>query len=104
MNIRTISFSTPKFHAKAITNDNQNRFISINKSPKTKTKTLLFATTSENKKTNDLNNILVLSKKKPITEPTAVSDKKGVLLYQKVERDNLFSNGAELINRFHFKI
>lgn len=102
MKIRTSSFSTPKSHAKAITNDNQNRFISINKSPKTKP--LLLATISENKKTNDLNNILVLSKKKSITQPTAVSDKKGVLLYQNVERDKLFSNGAELINRFHFKV
>lgn len=47
MNIRTISFSTPKSHAKAITNDNQNHFISINKSPKTKL--LLLATISKNK-------------------------------------------------------
>ena len=102
MNIRTISFSTPKFHAKTI--DNQNRFTGFNKPHNTKPKQLLSSTISENKKPNELNNIFVLSKKNSIAQPTAVSDKKGVLLYQNVEKDKSFSNGGELINRFHFKV
>ena len=101
MNIRTISFSTPKFHAKSIYNDNQNLFTSLKKSHKTKPHQLL---TLAEKKPNELNSVFLLSKKNPITQPIAVSDKKGVLLYQNVERDKSFSNGVELINRFHFKV
>ena len=32
------------------------------------------------------------------------NDRKGILLYQQTERDNSFSNRAELVNRFNFKI
>lgn len=37
-------------------------------------------------------------------QPPAVAEKKGVLLYQQLERNKLFSNGTELINRFNFKV
>lgn len=62
------------------------------------------------------NNILILSKKgmnKPTLsirtvsnniQPPALADKKGVLLYQQIERNKLFSNGNELINRFNLKV
>lgn len=36
-------------------------------------------------------------------QPPAVAEKKGVLLYQQLERNKLFANGTELINRFNFK-
>ena len=32
------------------------------------------------------------------------NNRKGVLLYQQIERDNFISNRGDLINRFHFKI
>lgn len=33
-----------------------------------------------------------------------VGEKRGVLLYQQIERNKIFSDGAELINRFYFKV
>ena len=39
-----------------------------------------------------------------IIQPKALVDKKGILLYQQIERNNLFSNNSELTNRFYFKI
>jgi len=70
------------------------------------------------KKTRSINNnsILILSKKntsKPqfsirITsstiQPAAVADKNGVLLYQQIERNKLFSNQSELVNRFNYRV
>lgn len=38
-----------------------------------------------------------------IPQQDSISDKKGILLYQQVERNKLFSNQSELVNRFHFK-
>ena len=37
-------------------------------------------------------------------QPSAVADKKGVLLYQQIERDKLFTNQSELVNRFNYKV
>ena len=37
-------------------------------------------------------------------EIRTLNNKKGILLYQNIERDNLFSNNVELVNRFHYKI
>ena len=34
----------------------------------------------------------------------AAADKKGVLLYQQIERNKLFSNQSELLNRFNYKV
>ena len=40
-----------------------------------------------------------------VFQPISISNnRKGVLLYQQIERDDSFSNRGELINRFHFKI
>ena len=40
-----------------------------------------------------------------IFQPISINNnRKGVLLYQQIERDNSFSNKGELVNRFHFKI
>ena len=67
------------------------------------------------------NNLLLITKKntKPqfslkitpnIVQPTnkiqtsSVADAKRVLLYQQIERNKLSSNGAELINRFNYKV
>lgn len=74
--------------------------------------------TIQAKKTRSINNnsILVLSKKnisKPqfsirttssVIQPATVADKKGVLLYQQVERNKLFSNQSELVNRFNYRV
>lgn len=37
-------------------------------------------------------------------QPAAVAEKKGVLLYQQLERNKLFNNGSELVNRFNYKV
>ena len=38
------------------------------------------------------------------SQPFAIADKKGVLLYQQVEKNKWLLNGAELVNRFHYKV
>jgi len=74
--------------------------------------------TIQNKKLRSINNnsLLVLSKKntsKPqfsiritssMIQPAATADKKGVLLYQQIERNKLFSNQSELVNRFNYRV
>lgn len=74
--------------------------------------------TIQTKKRRSINNnsLLVLSKKNSkqpqfsikitssFNQPLAAADKKGVLLYQQVERNKLFSNQSELVNRFNYKI
>ena len=64
----------------------------------------------------DSNSILILSKRKSdnpnfsikitssMIQPPTVADKKGVLLYQQIERNKLFSNQSELVNRFNYKV
>ncbi len=99
MDIRITPLSTFKSHPKTSLGDNRNRFTDFNKSPATKSRRLFLSTIPAKK----LNNILVLSKKTTVVQPITVADKKGVLLYQHIERNKLFSNGAELINRFHLK-
>ncbi len=37
-------------------------------------------------------------------QPPTIAEKKGVLLYQQLERNNFYSNGTGLINRFNFKV
>ena len=102
MDIKITPFSTLRTQPKTNLADNRNRFTDFNKSPATKSRQLILST----KKTpvKNLNNMLVLSKKTTVAQPIAVTDKKGLLLYQQIERNNLFSNGTELINRFQLKV
>ncbi len=102
MDIRITPFSTLRAHPKTSLTDNRNRFTDFNKSPATKSRQLLLPT--KQIQTKNLNNTLVLSSKTTVAQPIAVTDKKGVFLYQQIERNKLFSNGTELINRFHFKV
>ena len=101
VDIRITPFSTFSSHPKTSLADNRNRFTHINKSPATKPKQLLLSTNKI--PTKNLNNIFVLSRKSTLVQPIAVTDKKGIFLYQQIERNKLFSNGAELVNRFHLK-
>lgn len=85
----------------------------VRTSPALSKHTFSFIPAKKPRASND--NLLVLSKNKlnpnrlsiKITssriQPAAVAEKKGVLLYQQLERNKLFSNGTELINRFNFK-
>ena len=42
----------------------------------------------------------ISSKVVPLRE---AEEKKGILLYQQIERNKLFNNGNELVSRFHLK-
>lgn len=42
----------------------------------------------------------ISSKVLPLRE---AEEKKGILLYQQIERNKMFNNGNELVSRFHFK-
>ena len=99
MDIRITPFSTSRSQPKPNLTDNRNRFTDFNKSPATKSRRLFLSKIPAKK----LNNILVLSKKTTVAQPITVADKKGVLLYQQIEKNKLFSNGTKLINRFHLK-
>ena len=83
--------------------------------------TKLPTTFSTNKPTTN-KSLLILSKEKidqpSINKPQALiklssnifqpisvnNDRKGVLLYQQIEKDDFFSNRGEVVNRFHYKI
>ena len=101
MDIKITPFSTLRSQPKTNLADNRNRFTDFNKSPATKSRQLLLPA----KKTpiKNLNNILVLSGKATVAQSITIVDKKGILLYQQIERNKLFSNGTELINRFQHK-
>lgn len=101
MDIRITPYSTLRSYPKENLVDNRNRFTHINKSPTAKSKQLIFSTKISQPK--NLNNIFILSKKTSVVQPNALTDKKGVLLYQQIERNKLFSNGTELLNRFNLK-
>lgn len=101
MDIRITPFSTLRSQPKTNLADNRNRFTDFNKSLATKPRQLLLLT--KKTPTKNLNNMLMLSKKTTMAQPIAVADKKGLLLYQQIERNKLFSNGTELTNRFHLK-
>ncbi len=58
----------------------------------------------KNTKSLDSNNIILIKKKTVEVKPLGIADNKGVILYQQVERGNVFSNRVELVNRFHFKV
>lgn len=100
MDIRITPFTNLRTQPKTTIADDRNRFTDVNKSHKTTPKRLLLSITPK----KNLNNVLVLSKTTTVSQPIVAADKKGVLLYQQVERNKLFSNGPELINRFHFKV
>lgn len=102
MNSRITPFTTLNTQSKIDRTSKPNRFISPNKSTTTKSKSLLLPSKKQTKK---LNNIFLLTNKKTmLVRPVVVADKKGVLLYQQIERDKSFLNGSELINCFHFKV
>ena len=100
VDIRLTPFTNLRTQPKITIADDRSRFADFNKSHKTKPKRLFLSITPK----KNLNNILVLSKKSITLQPIVAPDKKGVSLYQQVERNKLFSNGTELINRFHFKV
>lgn len=89
--------------------------------PQTKEKSILFKSAdflikNNNSLLNSTNNISNKSKSDNTklslrlnVEPKQVQsqergEKKGVLLYQQIERNKIFSVGSELINRFHYKV
>ena len=100
MDIRITPFTNLRTQPKITHADNRNRFTDFNKPHKTTSKQLLL----QLKPKKNLNNVLVLSKKATASQPIVTLDKKGISLYQQVERNKLFSNGSELVNRFHFKV
>jgi len=77
---------------------------------------------AKNLRSSNNNSLLLLSKKNSHTpqysvkttsnmiQPpsvagtSSVADKKNVLLYQQIERNKLFSNNSELVNRFNYKV
>jgi len=78
-------------------------------------------TTFNNKKSEANNNLVGFSKKKTtklelntprltlklsskFIPPREAEDKKGILLYQQIERNKIFNSGNELVNRFHLKV
>jgi len=58
----------------------------------------------QNTKSNDLNNVVLIKRITVELKPLGITDNKGVVLYQQVERNNVFSNKVELVNRFHHKV
>ena len=111
MDIRTTSFSTLRSQPKSISLEHHNRSNNINKSsnfnpsteikPKRKFLSIIPISKTQPKKLNDT---FILPEKSVLTQATATADKKGVLLYQQVEKNKITPNGMELINRFHFKV
>lgn len=109
MDIRATSFSSLRSQPKSISLEHHNRSNNINKSsnfsPSTEIKSKRkFLTNIPISKTQpkELNNIFILAKKEGSSQTTA--DKKGVLLYQQVEKNKITPNGIELLNRFNFKV
>jgi len=107
VNIRITPFTTSNTQSKIDQTPKPIRFINPNKSTTTKsttTKSKLLLIPAK-KQTTKLNNTFLLTNKKTmLVRPVVVADKKGVFLYQQIERDKSFLNGSELINRFHFKV
>ena len=105
MDVRITSFSAFKSQPKTNFADKSARFSHLNELSTKKSKQLLHSPISTKKlSTKNLNDILISSKKTFAIEPRGKADKKGVLLYQQVEKNKLSLNGAELINRFHHKV
>jgi len=102
VNIRITPFTPLNTQSKIDRTPKPDRFISPNKPTATKSKSLLIPDKKQTKKLN--NTFLLTNKKTMLVRPVVVADKKGVFLYQQIERDKSFSNGSELINRFHFKV
>ena len=100
MDIRITPYTNLRTQPKITIADDRNRFTDFNKLNKNTPKQLFLSITPK----KSFNNVLVLSNKTTASQPIITTNKKGVLLYQQVERNKLFSNGAELINRFNFKV
>ena len=105
MDVRITSFSAYKTQPKIYRTDDPTRFSNFNKSSTKKSKQLLLSPISTKQvSAKKLDNLLVLSKKTFVIQPRSGANKKGVLLYQQVERNKLFPSGVELTNRFHHKV
>lgn len=104
MDIRVTSFSPKQIKPKLKQNENPPHFARLNGPIESKPKRLLLAITANKKSpSKDLNSIFMLSKNSISTQPNIRLNNKGVQLYQQIERGKLFTNGAELVNRFNFK-
>ena len=103
MDIRIKPFSPYIPNTKNRVKQSTNTFPSPNsdKSEKLSTQLSLTATTAPKKSAK--NDLILSLRKITLARPMEGADKKGVLLYQQIERNKLFSNGTELVNRFHFK-
>jgi len=73
-------------------------------SKKPKTSIHLIGITKKKASSLELNQtrsaLKISSKVVPLRE---AEDKKGILLYQQIEKNKLFNNGNELVGRFHLK-
>lgn len=79
--------------------DNHNYSIRTKSSPATSSNQFLILP-----KKNRYKSPLVSGVTLNIPQPNRIADKKGVLLYQQVEKNKLLSEQPELVNRFHFRI
>ena len=106
VDIRITPFSAARSQPKINIADNRNRLAHFSRSSPSNSKQLTSSSPArKNTATKSLNDILVLTNKPELAQPsTTIADKKGVMLYQQLERNKLFSNGTELINRFHFRV
>lgn len=105
MDIRATSFSTLRTQPKSISLEHHNRSKNVNQSTEIKSKRKFLSIIPISKtQTKKLNNIFIFSNKEGLTQAIATADKKGVLLYQQVEKNKITPNGIELVNRFHFKV
>ncbi len=125
MNVRITPFSNLATQVKTCVKTkpvyNRNRFASLNtlhrgRTNLDKSKHAIASIATKKISSANKNNLLILSNNnihKPrlpvkissnMVQPATVTSKKRVLLYQQIERNKIFSNGAELINRFHFKV
>ena len=106
MDIRITPFtsysSLTKKNSKTGINNNYSSFSATK--PRAK-KSILVLTSNKNNLTSIKKPRLTLRLTSNLNQPIRPSaDKKGVLLYQQIERDNLFLNKSELVNRFNFKV
>lgn len=95
--------SAPSLTPKLKTNTKINSALYVNKNSRATNKNSLLALP----KVNTLNSIkpkLSIKITSNLIQPQTQADRKGVLLYQQVERNKIFSNNSELINRFQFKV
>ena len=104
MDIRITPISNFSSLNKSHKKDNQSSYFTNQLKPKTNKKLLLLAKSSHHNITNFNQSKLSLKFSTKINPLHSTEDKKGILLYQQIEREKPISNGTELTNRFHFKV